>query len=115
MSAHTPGPWREIDGYRVYSALGADSGDGAEADSNDAWCICICKGDEVPMTGWGGTQVPLGWGPTTANAKLIAAAPDLLESCKALDRLVVMVDCLQEFHPVVQKARAAIAKAEGRE
>ena len=108
MSGHTPGPWRAIDGYRVYSALGADSGDGAEADSNDGWCICICSGDEVPQTSWGGTEVPLGWGPVKANARLIAAAPELLEA------LQVMLDAAQ--HDITTEcdiARAAIAKAIG--
>ncbi len=107
MSAHTPGPWQAVDGYKVYSSLGADSGDGAKANSDDGWCICICKGDEVPMTGWGGTQIPLGWSPVLANARLIAAAPELLEALQDL------MDTGFTGGPQGKRARAAIAKATG--
>ena len=41
-----------------------------------------------------------------ANARLIAAAPELLEACKDI---VQVID-----HPCIQKTLAAIAKAEGR-
>lgn len=116
MNAHTPGPWQVCNDHMVFSALGADSGDGAKAESNDGWCICICQGDEVPMTSWGGTNVPLGWGPTRANARLIAAAPELLA---ALKDVVGWVPGSSAFFTdgssaAVERARAAIAKAEGR-
>lgn len=44
-----------------------------------------------------------------ANARLIAAAPDLLEACKAVLRL----DYLQEHNALAQQVKSAIAKAEG--
>jgi hypothetical protein len=50
-----------------------------------------------------------------ANARLIAAAPELLEALKALALLVEAdyggFDCLEQWRQAV----AAIAKAEGRE
>ena len=49
-----------------------------------------------------------------ANARLIAAAPELLQACKAA--LISMIDdsYYQEFKPVIDTLEAAIAKAEGR-
>ena len=112
---HTPGPWQVCNEHMVFSALGADSGDGARADDNDGWCICICQGDEVPMTSWGGTNVPLGWGPTRANARLIASAPELLAACAGLlDALRTSGVSNGAIRFAEDQARAAIAKAEGR-
>jgi hypothetical protein len=55
-----------------------------------------------------------------ANARLIAAAPDLLDALRALlSRYVGLVNCGDcgnwnpEMEPEVQTARAAISKAEG--
>jgi hypothetical protein len=48
-----------------------------------------------------------------ANARLIAAAPDLLESCEALLDLPKSDDWLNALRNVVTQARAAVAKAKG--
>ncbi len=48
-----------------------------------------------------------------ANARLIAAAPDLLEACKTLVGLPNTEDWLARLRLAVEQARAAIAKAEG--
>ena len=51
------------------------------------------------------------------NARLIAAAPDLLEALKEalidLENFKVADDVCEE-HPIIIQARAAIAKAEGK-
>jgi hypothetical protein len=52
--------------------------------------------------------VAIAFGDTEANAHLIAAAPDLLESLK---EIVALTD---RTHDIWDKARAAIAKAEAR-
>ena len=53
-----------------------------------------------------------------ANAKLIAAAPDLLEALQDLKREIILSDVDMDyidshFKPWLDKARAAIAKAGG--
>lgn len=97
MSKHTPEPW-QID-----------------------WYICREKGKEL----W---RVPRSIGPACADhdhwagnhiavdapdARLIAAAPELLEALKALDAL--FSPCVRDSTQAdwIDKARAAIAKAEG--
>lgn len=75
MNKHTPGPWEVINSTGVFSALGADSGDGMKADHNDGWQICDCS---VGATAVEGDYVELGFAVQKANAKLIAMSPQLL-------------------------------------
>jgi hypothetical protein len=63
---HTPGPW-------VYRIAGPNHWIHAEADDR---CIAFIGGKDNPFTVHHGT-------PHASNAQLIAAAPDLLEACKA--------------------------------
>lgn len=108
MSGYTKGPWVLIDGNNIYSALGADSGDGIPADSTDGWHIASIG--ETP-TFVDGDEVDLGRNVKQANARLIAAAPDLLEA------LEYCLDCLGDEFALPadcqSTARAAIAKARG--
>ena len=108
MSKHTPGPWTcqkspaPHDGQHDFAIHAAKAKVLAEAFGRD------CHGNIINAE---------------ANAKLIAAAPELLE---ALEHLVDQSDKQNwairlggSLHPfdvkgAVQKARAAIAKAEGR-
>lgn len=46
-----------------------------------------------------------------ANARLIAAAPDLLEACEAMLKEMQVWENEQGIHPAATFARAAIAKA----
>ena len=91
MSTHTPAPWYVLAEGITDAAIGYR----AIIDS-DGYTVCNCS--------------PMG----EANARLIAAAPDLLN---ALDGLL---DYLREYDadypeaaPIFGKARAAIAKATG--
>ncbi len=100
MSEHTPGPWeisygkirpaRPIEGYTIGYAP-----------------ICIVRGDKRLH----------GNGVREANARLIAAAPELLEALKAvIDWLDDGSILLSEVCAAnVLQARAAIAKAEGKQ
>ena len=102
MSAHTPGPWV------------ADSRVGG-----------VVRGGPVQsfVNGSGQQQVALATGQEymkpgeqAANARLIAAAPDLLAACEALidaHRAVVHGEASHVAAGLLNAAEAAIAKARG--
>lgn len=96
--SHTPGPWRlklqRYGGYRVFK-LFIDNPDGSYQELGDFRGVHrVSDPDEE----------------TIANARLIAAAPDLLE---ALAAIVNSTDYgADDDRPLMQAARAAIAKAE---
>lgn len=50
-----------------------------------------------------------------ANANLIAAAPDLLESCKEMKNHFVHITQDSESWEIIERAKQAITKAEGKE
>ncbi len=55
-------------------------------------------------------------GPTEANARLIAAAPELLKALKDATFALALLTSIDVGHQkYLNAARAAIAKAEGRE
>jgi len=85
MSAqHTPGPWRSNDfSSSVYGYIFGDS---------QAVCRVFLDGDECE-----------------ANARLIAAAPDLLEALKLADLLLSGANMNRTA--VERKVRSAISKA----
>ena len=89
MSKHTPGPWRVVDSWNDYMV---ESQNGEEIIWQDG-------PHNTPTI-------------NEANARLIAAAPDLLE---ALENLADYIDERagdNECRPL-ENARAAIAKAKG--
>ncbi len=96
MNKHTPGPWA------------------AEFGSYGSFAI------EAERAGIGGgllvlasrNQHPLLADQMHANARLIAAAPDLLEALRTADRTFAE-NGLLACHAARQEIRAAIAKAEG--
>ena len=90
MSKHTPGPWRTFNVADVFPDDGDTEGGRQIAD---------CAVGEL-----------IGFHEAAANARLIAAAPDLLE---ALKDMVLYCDMFPNA-PYHVKAKAAIAKAEGR-
>jgi hypothetical protein len=95
---HTPGPWHVLHQYtdrRVFP-IGEDNGDGSHT--------IIAEANSL-----GGTEE--NWG---ANARLIAAAPDLLAKLQNM----VAVFNQKEIDPLaafvaIEQARAALAKAQG--
>ena len=114
MSKHTPGPWTVHNGTDVFGPHGGDSGDGAKANDNDGWQVADCA---VGLTAYAGQYVELGSEVRKANARLIAAAPELLEALKEFVEVVrnAGVEWCDGVLDAQDRARAAIAKAEGRE
>jgi hypothetical protein len=97
---HTPGPWEQkIQGCSI-------------------WPICTVYGTEhgwieIHAPNLNITENPLA--ESTANARLITAAPDLLEALKEIVTYwdsIVPTDCVNDMHI---KARTAIAKATGQQ
>lgn len=83
MTEHTPGPWK-CDSSRVHTSI----------ETNEGLHIAMVSYGNVTME------------KHLANARLIAAAPELLE---ALEYYIDNGD----DHKAIDKARAAIAKAKG--
>lgn len=89
---HTPGPWKEISGAVYAYARGG--------------FIPIAKMDREPGNGTLPTE-------RDANARLIAAAPELLEACKLLVATWGSGDgAFSRLTVATQRAGDAIAKAE---
>jgi len=112
---HTPGPWEVLNQTEVFTLLGADSGDGVKAMSCDGWMIADC-GDSQTFSEAG--FVELGLDVRKANAKLIAAAPDLLAAAiEVLNGLNDRIDsAVEDRRPTpifegIAALSAAIAKA----
>lgn len=90
MSVHTPGPWMVLPSV--------DRGQ---------FCILTALGNRIDVAVTYGFEHT----PREANARLIAAAPDLLEALKyAICALEV---CGKDFDYTLSRANAAISKATG--
>ena len=85
MSKHTPGPWFVPPPTYRTLYVEARVGNGMLQE------VAACGPTEDPAQ-------------QAANARLIAAAPELLDACKA---------ALSDDQPYIEKCRAAIAKATG--
>ena len=100
-AAHTPGPW----------TLGVTE--------------CLINGEPLPL-GWSGVSADLACVVTrlsdepfddpsgVANAHLIAAAPDLRAALRMCIQRIERPNLSPDANVVLERARAAIAKAEGR-
>ena len=92
MNKHTPGPWRVVDSWNDYMVEGQN-------------------GEEIIWQD-GPHNTPT---INKANARLIAAAPDLLEALESMLQSFLITQSLDDY-PIdapCNKARAAIAKAKG--
>ena len=97
MNKHTPGPWR------ISAAIKPNEFDIRDKNSSGGHApIAKVKGDKRHTIAQ-----------SAANARLIAAAPDLLQACWAM---VTSFHAVEYMAPHMQEAanmaRAAIAKAE---
>jgi hypothetical protein len=99
QGSHTPGPWR------IYDHVAAS---GKPVDFGDL-VICDRDKEEVAVVRFNGADC-------AANARLLAAAPELLAALAALESAVCSDPDHDESLPfhyrgAVERARAAIAKA----
>lgn len=98
MNAHTPGPWTVTKGRRCWSI---DAPSQSPREFPTRWLIAETVSDEDA---------------DEANARLIAAAPELLEAlrdlCDAIPDETAKAD--QPLLGWIDQARATIAKVEGR-
>lgn len=98
MAKHTPGPWSLDARYplNVYS------------DDSTGSIVARCGGKGFEYVSRRDSEI-------TANVRLIAAAPDLLEACR--DAVGLICNHLEghasEFQRCEQMMKSAIAKAEG--
>jgi hypothetical protein len=101
MSKHTPGPWIHVHNEPVYGHRGnayvwtsKGPGHGIIADANTS----LFRADEIE-----------------ANARLVAASPELLDSLReVVDWATDFEASDQRTTAILNRAFAAIAKAEGR-
>lgn len=96
MSAHTPGPWFWSRGIDDWELVGA----GAER-------VLFCWSDK---TKWKCGLV-VGENIKQADARLIAAAPDMYEALKEMVRVADANGIDAHYARAVNSARAALAKA----
>ena len=92
-SQHTPGPWDAKDN-RAANAV----------DREPVWIVVDANGHVTADCDGLELADP---NHAEANARLIAAAPDLLAVCEEIVRIV------EVKHPILDAASAAIAKARG--
>ena len=102
MSKHTPGPWK------------AGRPDMATIDDNGFESKWIYAGEKY-LANASSMDIP-DWNEVMANARLIAAAPDLLQELKHL--VAIINPCLESSIAIpglatLNAAKAVIAKAEG--
>ena len=123
MSKHTPGPWyvEEHERQRWNSPTTPTRGVVTQAEHHGSWTVYLIGEVSYPTT----AQGSVGALERLANARLIAAAPDLLAACRevaeALPELAADADPRSWYE--VRKIQtalstllsAAIAKAEGRQ
>lgn len=112
---HTPGPWRTENGGDVFTALGAMTGDGWKAADNDGWHIADCRPGTLTIDDIG-DKCELSCGEVLANARLIAAAPDMYEALKSIveDHEFCGDDWGDRRDAWIETARAVLAKVEGK-
>ena len=96
MGKHTPGPWGASEGH-----------------PSDVWHVDMPNRWYSVIVSRGGDDWDMPVEEVQANARLIAAAPELLAVVEMLSRY----DPLEHpyFYSVINKAKAALAKAKGGE
>lgn len=105
----TPGPWFVVEGVNIFTDLGAKNSIGDNCDLRDGWQIASAT---FSTTNVNSNDIQLTFNEVNANAKLIAAAPELVAVLQLI--LSHHDDRNCELHSEdVRMAREAISKALG--
>lgn len=111
---HTPGPWQVVetpDSEDQFGVFGTKDVCDSLSDSFYPMYEPVCKLNAVVDHEKNTYTINE---KDKANARLIAAAPDLLEACKAVVERATMIGDIHRPSPMVVKCIQAIAKAEGK-
>ena len=92
MSKHTPGPWTTYDGYIIESE---------KCQVGEVYFYSYEEGERIDI-------------PYRANARLMAAAPELLEALKELYNASLVME-QPRFYKALSEAKKLIAKIESDE
>lgn len=105
---HTPGPWYSNGPWLIQATSGID---GHRENGEAIPALPVTVAQVTPQ------RCDEGSGRRAANARLIAAAPELLEACRAFLPLATDAKCIQSVKWTTARdiAITAIAKAEGRQ
>lgn len=101
-AAHTPGPWAIREGYGL---LKAEVGPHGRAVAT-VWTKQMPGGKDDQ-------KEPVVWPEGEANARLISAAPELLEALRQIRELAYSGRHEEDFNAIQDRAEAALAKAGG--
>ncbi len=105
MGKHTPGHWKETGNWYLTTSSGTS-----------ITCKAIMGAGRKVAAVITDTREIENWGEMRANAKLIAAAPELLEACEEMCEWLEFVFGSQfAGEPAHRKAREAIRKAKKEE
>ena len=96
-TTHTPGPWTFTKAHEN------------EDDTDPAYAPFYVEADPFYIAGVAGRDLA----EAEDNARLIAAAPELLNALKRLEQAITHPDKAEQF-AAVEAARAAILRAEGK-
>jgi hypothetical protein len=109
MSGHTPGPWTQ---YPILSGSENDKGFRIVATDENSGCLVWIADSSPIIDNERGDASEKG----KANARLIAAAPELLDALRALRLACMTVPEMDHtrFDSLGIQVNSAIAKAEGR-
>ncbi len=108
---HTPGPWEYVQSTEHHGPYVVHKFGPTVCD-----CYTMTQPGELSVRN-GGASKPVHFmaDEADANARLIAAAPDLLEACQTLATLLDTDDWIATGRLAVKQAQAAIAKVRGEE
>lgn len=97
QATHTPGPWQADDNARHYFS--------SDPYFVDVYANDAKPGDKLPAQALGSTRER-----AVANARLIAAAPELAKACREIMRAWARGDDPGEFggHPAARRANAIL-------
>lgn len=93
--SHTPTPWKVRNATDIFSELGADSGDGCVAASNDGWQIADCS---VGLTSTADGLVHL------SNDVKRANAAHIVKCVNEHDELVAALEWAMSIHEQLEDA-----------